>query len=143
MSPTRPRPRGWMADGTRRRAPACGILGRRGAQPLVAIFPGRTEMVEKYGPTVTDLTARGFDVAVIDWRGQGLSDRLCDPPLRGDVPDFADYQKDLRAYWAWLDGVSTGARHILAHSMGGCIALRALVDGLPRAAWRSAHRCGG
>ena len=86
-------------------------------------------MVEKYGPTVSDLTARGFDVAVIDWRGQGLSDRLCDPPLRGDVPDFADYHLDVRAYWALaLD--HTGARHILAHSMGGCIALRALVNGL-------------
>ena len=119
----------WLTahDGVRLRAALWG----RGAQPLVAICPGRTEMIEKYGPTVTDLNAQGFDVAVIDWRGQGLSDRLCDPPLRGDVPDFADYQKDLRAYWAWLDGVSTRTRHILAHSMGGCIALRALVDGLP------------
>lgn len=118
----------WLtaSDGVRLRAAFWGD----GARPLVAICPGRTEMVEKYGPTVTELTAHGFDVAVIDWRGQGLSDRLCDPRLRGDVPDFADYQKDVRAYWAWLDGTSTQPRHILAHSMGGCIALRALVDGL-------------
>lgn len=119
----------WLAasDGVRLRAAVWGA----GAKPLVAIFPGRTEMIEKYGPTVTELVARGLDVAVIDWRGQGLSDRLCDPPIRGDVPDFADYQKDARTYWDWLDGVSTQPRYILAHSMGGCIALRALVSGLP------------
>ena len=90
-------------------------------------------MVEKYGPTVTDLTAQGFDVAVIDWRGQGLSDRLSDARLRGDVPDFADYQKDLWAYWGWLDSFSKQPRHILAHSMGGCIALRGLTGGADRA----------
>ncbi|NBB97517.1 MAG: alpha/beta fold hydrolase [Alphaproteobacteria bacterium] len=119
----------WLtaSDGVRLRAAVWGA----GAKPLAAIFPGRTEMIEKYGPTVTDLLACGLDVAVIDWRGQGLSDRLCDPPIRGDVPDFADYQKDVQSYWHWLDGVSTQPRHILAHSMGGCIALRALVTGLP------------
>lgn len=118
----------WLtaSDGIRLRAALWG----GGTNPLVAIFPGRTEMVEKYGPTVTDLTGQGFDVAVIDWRGQGLSDRLCDAPLRGDVPDFADYQKDVRVYWAWLGSLTTQPRHILAHSMGGCIALRALVNGL-------------
>lgn len=119
----------WLtaSDGIRLRAARWG----NGTNPLVAIFPGRTEMVEKYGPTVNDLVANGYDVAVIDWRGQGLSDRLCDPPIRGDVPDFADYQKDAAAFWAWLDGDSTAPRHILAHSMGGCIALRALVNRLP------------
>lgn len=88
-------------------------------------------MIEKYGPTVADLVGRGFDVAVIDWRGQGLADRLCDSPLRGDVPDFADYQKDVAGYWAWLDRYSAAARFILAHSMGGCIALRALLQMVP------------
>jgi len=118
----------WLtaSDGVRLRAAFWG----NGAQPLVAICPGRTEMVEKYGPTVTDLTAQGFDVAVIDWRGQGLSDRLSDARLRGDVPDFADYQKDLWAFWGWLDSFSKQPRHILAHSMGGCIALRGLTGGL-------------
>ena len=117
----------WLTagDSVRLRAARWG----KGTAPVVVIFPGRTEMIEKYGDVVTHLVACGFDVAVIDWRGQGLSDRLCDPPLRGDVPDFADYQNDVRAYWDWLSD-QRGGRHILAHSMGGCIALRALVDGL-------------
>ncbi|MCC1481228.1 alpha/beta fold hydrolase [Roseibaca sp. Y0-43] len=119
----------WLtaSDGVRLRAARWGV----GHLPCVAIFPGRTEMIEKYGATVTELVARGHDVAVIDWRGQGLSDRLCDPPLRGDVPDFADYQRDVHAYWAWLEGQGRAQpRFVLAHSMGGCIALRALTDGL-------------
>lgn len=118
----------WLtaSDGVRLRAARWG----RGKAPLVAVFPGRTEMVEKYGGTVTELVGRGFDVAVIDWRGQGLSDRLPDAPLRGDVPDFARYQKDVRAFWAWLDRQGLAAKFVLAHSMGGCIALRALMNGL-------------
>ncbi|WP_296640044.1 alpha/beta hydrolase [Roseinatronobacter sp.] len=119
----------WLtaSDGVRLRAAFWGS----GALPLVGIFPGRTEMVEKYGPTVANLIEHGFDVAVIDWRGQGLSDRLYDTPLRGDVPDFADYQKDVQTFWAWLGSLTAQPRHILAHSMGGCIALRALANGLP------------
>jgi lysophospholipase len=114
------------SDGVRLRVARWG----NGNQPMVAIFPGRTEVIEKYGPTVTDLVVQGYDVAVIDWRGQGLSDRLCHPAIRGDVPDFAHYQRDVQAYLAWLSNHG-GAPYILAHSMGGCIALRAMMDGLP------------
>lgn len=113
------------SDGVRLRVARWG----HGNQPMVAICPGRTEVLEKYGPTVTELVARGYDVAAIDWRGQGLSDRLCSPAIRGDVPDFSHYQRDLHAYWDWLSAHG-GAHYILAHSMGGCIALRALMDGL-------------
>ena len=54
--------------------------GRRGT---VCIFPGRTEWIEKYFETVRDLRARGFAVAVLDWRGQGLSDRCVRRPSQG------------------------------------------------------------
>ena len=46
--------------------------GRKGT---VCVFPGRAEFIEKYFEVVRDLRARGFAVATIDWRGQGLSDR--------------------------------------------------------------------
>ncbi len=47
--------------------------GRRGT---VCIFQGRGEWIEKYFETVRDLRARGFAVATLDWRGQGLSERM-------------------------------------------------------------------
>lgn len=115
-------------DGTRLRL----ALWPAGPRGMVAIFPGRTEMIEKYGRVVTDLAQRGYGAAVIDWRGQGLSDRLPDKPLLGDVPDFADFQRDVATFRQMLDTHAAGApRFALAHSMGGCIALRALINGFP------------
>ena len=119
----------WLhaADGTRLRA----ALWHGGGAGVVAIFPGRTEAIEKYGPTVAALCDAGLGAAVIDWRGQGLADRLAQAPLRGDVRDFAGYQQDVAAYTGWLDHHAPGVpRVVLAHSMGGCIALRALLRGL-------------
>jgi len=46
--------------------------GRKGT---VCLFQGRSEFIEKYFETVRDLRARGFAVATLDWRGQGLSER--------------------------------------------------------------------
>lgn len=94
----------------------------------VLILPGRTEYIEKYGPVVADLAAAGRGAAVVDWRGQGLADRALADPLKGHVGDFAEYQRDLDAVLAALD---PAPRHWLAHSMGGCIALAALMRGLP------------
>lgn len=115
-------------DGTRLRI----ALWPAGPKGMVAIFPGRTEVIEKYGRVITDLAAAGYGAAAIDWRGQGLSDRLTDRPLLGDVQDFGQYQHDVAAYRAALDGFAPNApRFVLAHSMGGCIALRALINGFP------------
>ncbi len=119
----------WLTaqDGTRLRA----AFWPAGPKGMVAIFPGRTEVIEKYGRVLRDLGAAGYGAAVIDWRGQGLSDRLAGTPLRGHVEDFAQYQQDVAAFMAALDEFSPDApRFLLAHSMGGCIALRALCDGL-------------
>ena len=59
--------------------------GRKGT---VCVFGGRGEMIEKYFETVRDLRDRGFAVATIDWRGQGLSDRALSDPRKGHVGDF-------------------------------------------------------
>ena len=37
----------------------------------VLLFPGRTEYIEKYGPTAADFLARSYAIVAIDWRGQG------------------------------------------------------------------------
>jgi len=118
----------WMhaEDGVRLRI----ALWPCGPKGMVAIFPGRTEVIEKYGRVVTEVLAQGYGAAVIDWRGQGLSDRVENRPLLGDVADFAFYQRDVATYSAALDAFAPDApRFVLAHSMGGCIALRALIEG--------------
>jgi len=69
--------------------------GRRGT---VCIFQGRGEWIEKYFETVRDLRARGFAVATIDWRGQGLSDRALADRRKGFVRDFSEYDADLEGF---------------------------------------------
>jgi lysophospholipase len=62
------------------------------------LFQGRSEFIEKYFETVRDLRARGFAVATLDWRGQGLSDRALRNPRKGYVRNFAQYQIDLETF---------------------------------------------
>jgi lysophospholipase len=102
-----------------------------GARGTILLFPGRTEYVEKYGRIARELTAAGYAVAAIDWRGQGFSDRLADDRLLGHVLKFRDYQHDVAALTEAVDTLGLpGPRYLLAHSMGGCIGLRALTEGL-------------
>jgi lysophospholipase len=113
-----------------------GVRLRLGVWPggdrgTVLLFPGRTEPVEKYGRAAADLARRGYGMAVIDWRGHGLSDRLLPLKMMGHVARFGDYQRDVRAMVAALDRMGApGPRFLLAHSMGGAIGLRALMEGL-------------
>ena len=116
------------ADGTRIRFALWG----GGDKGLAVVMPGRTECLEKYGRLAGKLTARGFTVVVIDWRGQGLSDRLNNSTAVGHVDTFSDYQDDLNAVLTHPEvaGIS-GPRTLFSHSMGGCIGLRALLEGVP------------
>jgi lysophospholipase len=105
---------------------------RAGARGTVLIFPGRTEHAEKYGRTAADLAARGFAAAAVDWRGQGLADRLMADPRAGHVRRFSDYQRDVDAFLALAAAEGLPQPwHLIAHSMGGAIGLRALSRDLP------------
>lgn len=92
----------------------------------VLLFSGRTEFIEKYFEAIRELQARGFAVFAMDWRGQGLSDRLLPDRLKGHLESLDDPVDDLAAAVRELDGRLPGPRIVLAHSMGGAIALRAL-----------------
>jgi lysophospholipase len=70
----------------------------RGRKGTVCLFQGRSEFIEKYFETVRDLRARGFAVATLDWRGQGMSERALGNPRKGHVRNFAEYQIDLESF---------------------------------------------
>ncbi len=98
----------------------------------VFVFPGRTEYIEKYGPAAAELLARGFATIAIDWRGQGLSDRTSDTYAMGDVEQFGDYQHDVTAAVNHARNLGLPEPfYLMAHSMGGCIGLRALMNDMP------------
>ena len=69
--------------------------GRKGT---VCLFQGRAEFIEKYFETVRDLRERGFAVATLDWRGQGMSERALRNPRKGYVRDFSRYDIDLDTF---------------------------------------------
>ena len=95
----------------------------------ILFLPGRAEFLEKYEDTFHALTSRGFDVFGLDWRGQGQSDRLLVDHAKGYVRDFKEYSADLAQF---LEKIvlsrMTAPLIILAHSMGGHIALRFLTE---------------
>ncbi|WP_456386486.1 alpha/beta fold hydrolase [Profundibacter sp.] len=103
----------------------------KGAKGTVLLFPGRTEYIEKYGLAVGELQQRGYATMVVDWRGQGLADRLLEDPATGHVMHFTDYQHDVRAMVAAARDLGLPEPfYLLSHSMGGCIALRSLIEGI-------------
>ncbi len=61
---------------------------RRRALGTVCLLEGRSESIERYYETITDLRRRGFVVATFDWRGQGGSDRRLHNRGKGHVELF-------------------------------------------------------
>lgn len=119
----------WVRTADGRRVRIASFDGQSAG--TVLLFPGRTEYIEKYGHVITRLRAMGLNVACIDWCSHGLSDRTGATPDVGHVDDFNQYQTDLAAMLAHpAVKALPGPRFLLAHSMGGCIGLRALIEGL-------------
>ncbi|MBI4275586.1 MAG: alpha/beta hydrolase [Rhizobiales bacterium] len=101
--------------------------GRKGT---VCLFHGRAEFIEKYYEMVRDLRARGFAVATLDWRGQGLSHRSLRDARKGHVSDFSDYDMDLETFMQNVVLPDCPPPYFgLAHSMGASVLLRAAHKG--------------
>ena len=103
---------------------------RRGA---VCVLPGRSEFIEKYFETITDLLRRGFAVASLDWRGQGGSQRLLSNPIKGHIDHFALYRRDLDTLLGVVERQDFPRPWCaLAHSMGGAVLIDTLAHGEAR-----------
>jgi lysophospholipase len=133
-SPANPVPEGAVAgqlttlDGVRvRYARFSPSASRRGT---VCLLPGRADMIEKYFEVVEELRARGFAVAILDWRGQGGSQRLLSNPRRGHVRSFDQYQLDLEVLIREVVLPDCPPPiFALGHSMGAVILLEAIRQG--------------
>ena len=97
-----------------------------GSRGTVLLLQGRAEMIEKYFETIAEFLQKGFAVIAFDWRGQGGSQRLLSDPMKGHIGSFDDYQTDLDAVLHHYHAQLQKPVLLLAHSMGGLIAMEAL-----------------
>ncbi len=105
-------------------APAPADQGKpRGA---VLLCTGYNEYIEKYFETARDLQSRGFAVGVLDWPGQGASQRLIDKPRVGYVRTFDTCVAAQKLALETLKARAEGPYIVMAHSMGGAITLESL-----------------
>lgn len=99
----------------------------------VCLFQGRGECIERYFEVVGDLRRRGFAVAIVDWRGQGGSERRLRDPRKGHLDSFEEYDRDLEAFMQQVALPDCPPPHFaLGHSTGGLVCLRAVGQGRSR-----------
>jgi lysophospholipase len=121
--------------GARIRCAWWNAVGTPPARPrgTVVLLTGRGEFIEKYATEVVgELLGRGYAVAAMDWRGQGLSDRPLADRGKGHIDNFTTYMADVRMFLQTI--VAPDApRPVLAlcHSMGGHILMRDLAENGP------------
>lgn len=89
---------------------------------------GRGDIFEKYLESFGYWHDLGWRVNSFDWRGQGGSGRLTADPHVGHADDFAPWIDDLAARFSALQASTPGPHVIIAHSMGGHLVLRALIE---------------
>jgi lysophospholipase len=105
------------------------------ADAVVVILPGLSDFAEQYLELAHDLLARNLAVWVLDWRGQGGSDRYLPNPHKRHS---AGFDRDIRDLHELVDGyILPSAVHpdvgrlplvMLGHSMGAHLGLRFLHD---------------
>lgn len=95
----------------------------------ILLLPGFSEFIEKYVEVADDLTERGYAVHCVDWRSQGLSSRSVADRHKVHIESFDQYLSDLhRLVQVIIRADAPKPVYIVAHSMGGHIALRYLHD---------------
>ncbi len=99
------------------------------AHRTIVLLNGRGDFIEKYSELISDLVAKRYAVATLDWRGQGLSGEITPPPRRTHIENFNLWSRDAQH---WLEAVVTircpAPLYLLGHSMGGHLGLRLLHD---------------
>lgn len=102
------------------------------AKGTIILMLGRFGYAERYGRVAKVFAKTGFSTAVIDWRSQGLSQRMADDPQAGHIHHFSDYQKDVAAMLEAVEELNLPKPYFLVGvSMGACIGLRAMLEDLP------------
>ncbi|MEI4484526.1 MULTISPECIES: alpha/beta fold hydrolase [unclassified Phyllobacterium] len=111
------------------------VFARPDSTEGIVILNGYGESFIKYREIVYDLWQAGYQVYILDHRGQGFSERLIKPNKKqqadptvvkslhdlGHVERFDDYVIDLKTFVEKIAKPSNARLYLVAHSMGGTI----------------------
>ncbi len=92
---------------------------------------GRGDFFEKYLESLAEWHQAGWNLCGFDWRGQSGSGRLLTDPSVGHIESFDLWVDDLDAFIRDWRSKMPGPHILMAHSMGGHLAMRYLVDRQP------------
>ena len=100
-----------------------------GTRGSLLFLPGRGDFYEKYLESLEEWHRAGWSVTAADWRGQAGSGRLGNDAVTGHIDDFGTWTRDLAGFWADWRAARPGPHVLVAHSMGGHLAMRGLIEG--------------
>jgi lysophospholipase len=98
------------------------------AKGTLVITTGFRECIEKYFEVVREMSGKGYDVWVMDWRGQGGSERYIKDSQKSHHGGYEEQIETLRRFASEVVEKSSGPLMLLAHSMGAHIGLRCLKE---------------
>lgn len=95
----------------------------------MVIVGGFREPIEKYFEVAREMTAKGFAVWLMDWRGQGGSDRyLKSTPQKMHGEGYGEHIETLHQFADTIVKKSAGPLVLMGHSMGAHLSLRYLKE---------------
>jgi len=104
--------------------PARTLVWPAGNPAPIVLIHGLGEHLGRYETWAAEWAAAGHAVVGFDMRGHGKS-----PGKRGDARQLEDHVQDILAFWQNIEQASnrsaTAPLPVIAHSMGGLLALRA------------------
>lgn len=94
----------------------------------MVILPGFRESIEKYFEVVNEMAAKGFEVWVMDWRGQGGSERYIKGSLKAHHEGYDEQIDTLHEFTQKVLPQDGAPLFMVAHSMGAHIGMRYLKE---------------
>jgi lysophospholipase len=95
----------------------------------MVIVTGFREPIEKYFEVIREMAAKGFSIWIMDWRGQGGSERyLKNTPQKMHGEGYGEHIETLHQFAEKIITKSAGPLILIAHSMGAHIGLRYLKE---------------
>lgn len=105
----------------------CGMdaITEHSTDKVMFVLPGRVSRIERHEFLAQQFSRAGFRVWVLDFRGQGGSQRLVENRQMVHVDHFDEYIRDVEALIHW-DRFVGQRRFLYSHSMGGQVALQVM-----------------